>query len=60
MSQILHQAEELRSKAVELLLAERQQIDNALASLNYKGEAPKKSHHKKKAPEAGAETETTP
>ena len=34
MSQTIEQAEEFRSKAISILLAERQQIDNTLASLS--------------------------
>jgi hypothetical protein len=49
MSQTIDQAEELRAKAISILLAERQQIDDTLVSLSY-GAAqlqPKKSHKKK-------------
>jgi hypothetical protein len=49
MSQTIDQAEELRSKAISILLAERQQIDDSLASLSYGGAQPqpKKSNRKK-------------
>ena len=50
MSQTIEQAEEFRSKAISLLLAERQQIDDVLASLSY-GAAqpqPQKVHRKKR------------
>jgi hypothetical protein len=50
MSQTIDQAEELRTKAISILLAERQQIDDALASLSY-GAAqpqPRKYHRKEK------------
>ena len=53
MSQTIEQAEELRSKAISILLAERQQIDDTLASLSY-GAAqpqPQKSQRKKRTPE---------
>ena len=53
MSQTIEQAEELRSKAISILLAERQQIDDTLASLSYGGAQPqpKKSYKKKAAEE---------
>jgi hypothetical protein len=58
MSQTIEQAEELRSKAISILLAERQQIDDTLASLSY-GTAqpqPPKAHRKKRtADESGAD-----
>jgi hypothetical protein len=57
MSQAIEQAEELRTKAIQLLLAERQQIDNALASLSFDGAAqppPKKSYKKRTPEESGA------
>jgi dsDNA-binding SOS-regulon protein len=56
MSQTIEQAEEFRSKAISLLLAERQQIDDTLASLSY-GAAqpqPQKVHRKKRTPEEPA------
>jgi hypothetical protein len=53
MSQTIDQAEELRAKAISILLAERQQIDDTLASLSYDGAQPqpKKSYKKKAAEE---------
>jgi hypothetical protein len=52
MSQTIEQAEELRSKAISILLAERQQIDDALASLSYGAQPqPQKHHRKKRTPE---------
>jgi hypothetical protein len=55
MSNVTDRAEELRSEAINILLAERQAIDEKLASLSYDGAAqPKKSHHKKKAADGGA------
>lgn len=42
MSQILHQVDELRQQAIAMLLAERQAIDEKLASLSYDGAAPPK------------------
>jgi len=40
MSEILDQAEELRGKAIALLLAERQAIDRMLALLGHDGASP--------------------
>jgi len=53
MSQTIEQAEELRSKAISLLLAERQQIDDTLATLSYGAAQPQtqKAHRKKRATE---------
>jgi hypothetical protein len=52
MSQTIEQAEELRSKAISILLAERQQIDDTLASLSYGAQPqPKKSYRKRRTPE---------
>jgi hypothetical protein len=53
MSQTTEQAEEFRVKAISILLAERQQIDDTLASLSYSGTQPqpKKSYKKKPAEE---------
>ena len=52
MSQTIDQAEELLAKAISILLAERQQIDDTLASLSYDGAQPQpKKSHKKKSPE---------
>jgi hypothetical protein len=58
MSQTIEQAEELRSKAISILLAERQQIDDTLASLSYGAQPqPQKLHRKKRAPdESGADS----
>jgi hypothetical protein len=53
MNQTIEQAEELRSKAISILLAERQQIDDTLATLSY-GAAqpqPQKTQRKKRTPE---------
>ena len=50
MSQTIDQAEELRSKAISILLAERQQIDDTLASLRAQPQ-PQKTQRKKRAPE---------
>lgn len=49
MSQTIDQAEELRAKAISILLAERQQIDDTLASLSFNGAQPqpKKSYKKR-------------
>ncbi len=55
MSPTIEQAEELRAKAISILLAERQQIDDTLASLSYGGAQaqpqPQKHYRKRKASE---------
>ncbi len=53
MSQTIEQAEELRAKAISILLAERQQIDDTLASLSCGAAQPQppKAHRKKKTTE---------
>jgi len=58
MSHAIDQAEELRSKAISILLAERQQIDDALASLSYGAAQPQPQKHQRKkivSIESGAE-----
>ena len=56
MSPTIEQAEELRAKAISILLAERQQIDDTLASLSYGGaqQQPQKHYRKKKNSEEPA------
>jgi hypothetical protein len=52
MSQTIDQAEELRAKAISILLAERQQIDTVLASLSFDGAQPQpRKYQKRKATE---------
>ena len=61
MSQTIEQAEELRAKAISILLAERQQIDDTLASLSHGGAQPqpKKSYRRKKTQEESGKDATS-
>jgi hypothetical protein len=62
MSQTIEQAEEFRAKAITILLAERQQIDDTLASLSYGAAQPQTQKHnrKKRTPEDPGADPTPP